>query len=152
MSQVMREVTVLVPDEPERVAEFYERHGRWLAGLETGDGSEANVAELVDWTDSEDDLALARVVWAKFSPPAKALLELLMDPPDRKFSGEDLAETLDIPNGKYGVAGVLAWPGRHSHAVGRWLPVRYEKGPVGGSASYWVTAEVASLFRKAKDI
>jgi hypothetical protein len=49
------------------------------------------------------------------------------------------------------VAGVLAWPGRHSYAVGRWLPVRYEEGPVGGSASYWMTAEVTSLFRKAKN-
>jgi hypothetical protein len=148
---VMRKVTVLVPDEPERVAEFYERHGRWLGGLDVEDGEEVNAVESVNWTDSDQDLALARVVWAKLSPRAKALFELLMGTPNRKFSGEDLAETLDIPNGKYGVAGVLAWPGRHSHAVGRWLPVRYEEGPVGGSANYWMTSEVASLFGRAKN-
>ena len=33
----------------------------------------------------------------------------------------------------------------------RWLPVRYEEGPVGGSANYWMTSEVASLFHKAKN-
>jgi len=51
--------------------------------------------------------------------------------PEKKFSGEDLAEALDIPNGKYGTAGVLAWPGRYSFAVGRILPCNYEDGPFG---------------------
>ena len=45
--------------------------------------------------------------------------------------------------------------GRGPHQVGvgasRWLPVRYEEGPVGGSANYWMTSEVASLFHKAKN-
>lgn len=43
--------------------------------------------------------------------------------------------------------------GPHQVGVGgsRWLPVRYEEGPVGGSANYWMTSEVASLFHKAKN-
>ena len=71
-----------------------------------------------------------------------------MDAPEKKFSGEDLAEALDIPNGKYGTAGVLAWPGRYSSAVGRILPCNYEDGPFGAGANYWMTTEVATLFRK----
>lgn len=70
--------------------------------------------------------------------------------PGHKVAGEDMAETLDIPNGKYGVAGVLAWPGRHSAAVGRVLPIRFEDGPVGEGGNYWVEQEVADLFRKAR--
>jgi hypothetical protein len=73
--------------------------------------------------------ALARSVWGKFSPGAKALFSLLMDEPGRKVSGKDLASTLDIPNGASGVAGVLAWPARHCAAVNRVGPWRWEYRP-----------------------
>lgn len=138
----MIDVTVKIPED--RVGEFYELVGRWLSGEQTGgsDASEASVA--TQWTNSDEDVALARVMWGKFSPRAKALFALLMEHPGHRITGEDIATTLDIPNGMYGVAGVLAWPGRHSAAVGRVLPIHWESG------SYWVDQEVADLFRKAQ--
>jgi len=31
------------------------------------------------------------------------------------------------------------------------LPIRYEEGPVGESANYWIESHVAALFTKAKN-
>ena len=103
------------------------------------------------WTNSNDDLALARSVWGKFSPRAKALFSLLMDDPGRKVSGKDLASTLDIPNGASGVAGVLAWPARHCAAVNRVGPWRWEYRSEEDKAYYWIDPEVASLFKKVRN-
>jgi hypothetical protein len=107
---------------------------------ESGDAS-------VAW--SEADGELAEVVWGKFSEKAKALFLVLMNEPGVKFSGDELGRLLDLPNGKHGVAGVLGWPGRHCLAVGRaWLWAwEYPKGE---SAHYWMTDEVAGLFRQAR--
>lgn len=148
----MADITVPVPDE--RVADFYQFFGAWLAGsapavATLGRQAGNQESDFAPWGQTEEDLALAQVVWDKLSDRAKSMFELLMEEPGEKLSGEVIAETLSIPNGKYGVAGVLAWPGRHSHAVGRFLPVRYEDGPVGGSANYWIEPDVAELFRKA---
>ena len=150
----MADITVPVPED--RIAEFYQFFGAWLAGAPTSVVSvgqqvghpETNV---VAWARADEDLALAQVVWEKLSDRAKAMFDLLTEHPGAKISGEMIAEKVDIPNGKYGVAGVLAWPGRHCYAVGRVLPVRYEDGPVGGSANYWIEKEVADLFKQAKD-
>jgi len=138
----MQEVTVLVPEE--RMAEFYEMFGRWLAGTDVVATSPLRSGP---WTDS--DGPLARSVWEKLSDRAQALFGALIDQPETKFSGERLASDLNIPNGKYGVAGVLAWPGRHCAAVGRTLPLKYEDGDAG--ANYWMSSEVADLFRQARD-
>lgn len=143
----MQEIKVLVDEA--RVAEFYEMFGRWLAGRPAEDLPETKPQ--LPWGSTDDDLALAQVVWEKLSDRAKALFGVLMDAPETKVSGEKLADDLEIPNGKYGVAGVLAWPGRHCLAVGRQLPVKYADGAVGESANYWMTQEVAALFRKARD-
>ncbi|NES14591.1 MULTISPECIES: DUF6416 domain-containing protein [Micromonospora] len=142
----MQEIKVLVPEE--RIPEFYEMFGRWLAGppREVSDGP----SDAVAWQDTDSDLELAKVVWAKFSQRAKDLFGVLIDSPEKTFSGEQLASDLDIPNGKYGVAGVLAWPGRYCAEVGRSLPFRFEDGPVGGSGNYSMTPELASLFGKAR--
>jgi hypothetical protein len=142
----MHEVKILVPEE--RIPEFYGMVGRWLAGSGALD-ADADT-KLDDWQNTDDDLVLAKVVWGKLSERARALFNALINEPEIKFTGEQLASDLDIPNGKYGVAGVLAWPGRHCLAVGRHLPVKYEEGPVGGSANYWITTEVAALFDKAR--
>lgn len=145
----MIDVSVKVPEE--RIADFYAMYGRWLAGTDVGAANETDIAEAIDWSDSPDDAALAKVVWSKFSDRAKAMFSTLIDNPEEKYSGVDLADLHDIPNGKYGVAGVLAWPGRHCAAVNRVMPCRYEDGPKGGSANYWMNSEVASLFRKVRD-
>jgi hypothetical protein len=146
----MIDVTVPVPEE--RLADFYAMYSRWLSSPVTTEVEveEANTKS-VKWSDTAEDLVLARTVWSKLSDRAKALFTTLMDNPEKKFSGEELAQLHDVPNGKYGVAGVLAWPGRHSAAVNRWIFWGYEDGPVGASANYWMTSEVAALFRKARD-
>lgn len=129
----MTDVTVPVPDD--RVAEFYAFFSSWLAGVEAA-VTEVDTTTVMPWGQADDDLGKARVVWGKLSERARAMFDLLLDEPGNKISGEDIADRLGIPNGKYGVAGVLAWPGRHANAVGRPLPVQYEDGPVGGSANY----------------
>jgi hypothetical protein len=152
----MPDITVPVPED--RVPEFYQFFGAWLAGAPSITASSLGQqvgnphVEVAPWGQTDEDLALAQVVWEKLSERAKGMFELLMQSPGDKISGEEIAESLDIPNGKYGVAGVLAWPGRHSYAVGRHLPVRYEDGPVGGSANYWIDKGTADLFSKAKDL
>src|SRR5690348_6949781 len=107
----MIDLTVKVPEE--RVGEFYELLGRWLSGERLGDeDADVSAAAPKDWTNSEEDLALARVVWQRFSPRAQRFFSALMDQPERKVSGEALAKAANIPNGKSGVAGALGWPGR----------------------------------------
>jgi hypothetical protein len=145
----MIDVTVKVPEE--RVGEFYEMLGRWLTGAELADDAiDQPVTGLKDWTDSQEDVALAGTVWGKLSPRAKAVFSLLMDHPGQPMSGEDLASACDIPNGKYGVAGVLAWPGRHCAAVNRNLPSQWRGGSDDSGGIYWVEREVADLFGKVR--
>ena len=149
----MAEIKVPVPDD--RVPEFYQFFGAWLAGAtdsvaSTGHQVGNPEADVASWAKTDEDLALARVVWKKLSDRAQGMLGLLLEHPGSKISGEKIAEELNIPHGKYGVAGVLAWPGRHCYAVGRHLPVLYEDGPVGGSANYWIEKDVADVFKEAR--
>jgi uncharacterized protein DUF6416 len=143
------DVTVKIPEE--RVGDFYEVVGRWLSGEQPEEETSDTSARLKDWKNSDDDLVLARLVWEKFSPYAKALFSLLMDQPGHKVSSEDLAATLGIPNGKSGVAGVLAWPARHCAAVNKVGLWSWEPGPEGDGASYWIEPEVADLFKRARN-
>jgi len=73
-----------------------------------------------------------------------------MDHPSEKMSGEDLASACDIPNGKYGVAGVLAWPGRHCAGVNRHLSAKWQEGSDESGGLYWFEPEAADLFRKVR--
>jgi len=137
-TEEFQQVKVLVPVE--RVAEFYEMFGRWLAGRADED---ATGGELEPWSD--DDLALAETVWGQMTKRARDLFSALMDHPEERVSGKQLAEDLGIPNGMYGVAGVLAWPGRYCYRLGRKFPVKWEAG------DYWMTSDVATLFGRARD-
>lgn len=147
----MIDVTVKVPDD--RVPEFYVMFGQWL------NGAPAPVVPLVGrnaltpddrpaWTDDDGDVA--REVWNKLSAAAKKLFSTLMDNPETQFSGEELAGILGIANGKHGVAGLLAWPGRYCAAVNRrWFwDWDYPDGEV---AVYWLNHANATLFREARD-
>jgi hypothetical protein len=150
----MPDITVPVPDD--RVPEFYQFFGAWLAGRPAQPMTEVHqvgnpAVEALPWGQSDQDPALAEVVWGKLSKPAKDMFNVLLNNPGEKFSGEWLAENLGIEKGKYGVAGLLAWPGRHCYAVGRKLPVRYVDGVVGESADYWIEPDVAALFVTARD-
>jgi hypothetical protein len=143
------DVMATIPER--RLGAFYQLVGRWLAEEQPEDAVTDTPRGPRNWTDSEEDLALARSVWEKFSPVAKALFSLLMDQPGHRVSGEDLATTLNIPNGKSGVAGVLAWPARYCAAVNRDGPWWWEYAPDGSGAYYWVEPEVAELFNKVRD-
>jgi hypothetical protein len=148
---MMIDVTVKVPEE--LVGELYAAVARLLAGDRDGaalQSAETAHASPREWSNTDDDLPLAREVWGKLSSNAIALFSRLIDNSGQRISGEDLAAELEIPNGKYGIAGVLAWPGRHCAAVRRIPLWSWEYGPAGGSADYWMEEDIADLFRKVR--
>lgn len=155
----MTDLTVPVPAE--RIPEFYQFFGLWLAGslsLPAGppDGfrvsAEASGAPAVkEWSDTDSDLEDAVLLWGKFSANARAMFSLLIDNPGKKFTGEQIAEATNIPNGAHGVAGVLAWPGRHGYAIGRGLPSSWREDPETLESFYWMSQERASLFGAARE-
>lgn len=141
----MQEIRVLVPEE--RVADFYKWFGGWLDTPERYEpGAAAPDHDRVDWSNTPEDKELAEKLWAKLSGRAKALFGHLIDQPDARFSGKELAATLDIPNGRYGVAGILAWPGRYCLAMHRHLPIRWSDQ----EGAYWMEPSVAQLFAEVR--
>jgi Family of unknown function (DUF6416) len=148
----MIDVTVKVPED--RIGEFYSMFGTWL----TGSPPVATVPETVTvedsrenrppWSSSDDELASA--VWDKLSDPARRLFSTLIDAPDERFSGDDLARMLGIKKGKLAIAALLTWPGRFCRDVNRTYPWSFDY-PDGELAEYWFTAENAAIFRKARD-
>src|SRR3954452_3276160 len=99
----MIDVTVKVPED--RVPEFYVMYGRWLSGEVLPEPEEHAEVGVSAW--SNEDGELAHQLWAKFNERARALFTTLLRADGRRFTGQELADLLDIPNG---VAGVLAWP------------------------------------------
>ena len=140
----MIDVTVKVPED--RVAEFYSMFGAWLSTPFGGSTGEPDTGGRHPWAPSDQELA--RSVWNKLSPQAKSLFTTLIDHSGQKFSGTELAERVGIANGRHGVAGVLAWPGRYCVASDRKLMWEWEY-PDGEQAVYWLASETADLFRKA---
>lgn len=143
----MIDVTVKVPVE--RVGEFYSMFGAWLSSppaVVEPEGADGDAH--APWV--AEDVETAAAVWRKLSETARTLFSTLIDNPGRKYSGDELSEMLRIPNGKHGVAGVLAWPGRHCFAAGRALPWSWEYPEEGAPAVYWFTTEIADLFRQAR--
>ena len=157
----MSDVTVPVPSE--RIAEFYQFFGLWLGGSlnlldhsNSGSNTSKNMPQkdpIRPWGgDVDSDLDDAAFLWAKFSARARSLFSLLMDNPGKRFTGDEIADTLSIPNGAHGVAGVLAWPGRHGLAIGRNLPSSWHQDdPDTNETSYSMSAERASLFKVARE-
>ena len=146
------ELTVQVPDG--QLGRFYSALGEcWTqAEREARSGGEDDGDEeyVRDWDMGDENLAIT--VWRKFSTHAKAMFSLLMDHPGDAMTGEELAAAVGIPNGKYGVAGVLAWPARHCAAVERPLLCRYEEPMTPDvSGTYWIDQEVADLFRPVRE-
>ena len=154
-------LTAAVPSD--RVDDFYKQHAEWLTGpatnaattvdKETAAGPQAPrtpaprtppAAPTVPWR-AEDGPIAARV-WPQFSDHAKSLMRVMMSEPGRKFGGEALAEECGIPNGRYGVAGTLAWLKRHCAAAGKYMSVKFEYGPAGAGAWYWVDQATAEAF------
>ncbi|MBB2943221.1 hypothetical protein FB565_002934 [Actinoplanes lutulentus] len=144
MSEFM-DVTVSVPKD--RLPEFYVMFGQWMAGPPEAAAGQLEAATPAEaWSSSDEDLATK--VWNKFSPRATAVFSTLIDAPNKKISADELASMHDVPNGRYGVAGVLAWPSRHCLAVGRKVCWRWETA--GESAVYWMDDTLATLFKQAR--
>lgn len=150
-----KQVTVAVPEE--RVAEFY----AWFASFLTaepggpppqggprgrGRGPRAH-REARAW--SAQDADQAAWLYAKLAPPARELLDLLIAAPGQRFSGNEIAASLRLEKGAHGVAGILAWPGRYSRALGRELPISTE-GRDDGGTDYYLDPDVAALFAAAR--
>lgn len=146
------QTSVLIPTN--RVEEFFAAYADWLSSEAAAMTSRpVNRADLAPWqggTNSPDAPA-ARSIWTKLSPRAKALFALLSSHPEQRYPAAALAEDLGIPNGMFGVAGVLAWPGRHAAAEGYRLPIEFEPGETGQGANYWMDAHAAAAFAPLAD-
>jgi hypothetical protein len=164
-----KQVTVAVPEE--RVPEFYIWFAHFLAaepgGPPSGGGpmpwsgpprgpghgpgrgfGRRDLPDAVAW--SAQDAEQAAWLYAKLAPPARELLDLLIDAPGERFSGNDIAARLRLEKGAHGVAGILAWPGRYSRKLGRALPIATE-GRDDGGTDYYLEPDIAALFAAARD-
>jgi hypothetical protein len=152
-----KQVTVAVPEE--RVPEFYVWFANFLAaetggplprggpwGRGRGPGPRMH-HEAASW--SAQDADQAAWLYAKLAPPARELLDLLIDAPGKRFSGNDIAARLRLEKGAHGVAGILAWPGRYSRKLGRELPIA-TAGRDDGGTDYFLEPAVAELFAAAR--
>jgi hypothetical protein len=160
-----KQVTVAVPEE--RVPEFYvwfasfleaepggppPRGGPWSWDRSPGPRGRGRMGgpphEAAAW--SAQDADQAAWLYAKLAPPARELLDLLVDAPGERFSGNDIAARLRLEKGAHGVAGILAWPGRYSRKLGRALPIATE-GRDDGGTDYYLEPGVAQLFAAARE-
>jgi len=150
-----KQVTVAVPED--RVPEFYawfawflaaepgtapppRRRGRGARGLR-------HHAQPSAW--SADDADQAAWLYGRLALPARKLFDLLMDAPEERVGGEQLAKRLGLEKGAHGVAGILAWPGRYSRHLDRQLPIATD-GRADGGTDYYMPAEIATLFTAAR--
>jgi hypothetical protein len=151
----MPDITVPVPED--RVADFYLFFGQWLGGdLQTGSrpqvdgyGTPSPSADTrLAWAPEDD--AEAEQYWRKLSVSARGLFTLLMEEPGKQYTGNQIADAIGIENGANGVAGVLAWPGRHSWPLNRQLPWQWKVGEDGTESVYWIEPGIAELFGRAR--
>jgi hypothetical protein len=142
---------VLVPRD--RIAEFYEMHSRWLRGEADQTPQHRLIAlhegdEPRTWTEGYQGelVADALIVYDKLSKGAKRILDALIEMPGAEVSGDQLASLVDLGGDQ--LTGTLASLGVRSKGVNRQMPIRYTRGPHGGT--YVVEPEVGSLFRRVK--
>jgi hypothetical protein len=100
---------------------------------------------------SADDADQAAWLYRKLAPPARELLDLLLDAPGERFGGETIARRLGLEKGAHGVAGILAWPGRYSRHLNRVLPIDTE-GRADGGTDYYIEPDTAAIFAAARKL
>jgi hypothetical protein len=99
------------------------------------------------WTAEDADLACD--VWNRLSNWGRILVGLLVDSPGEKVASGDIAAVLGYTTPSQ-VAGVLAWPGVYCKREGKALFFFWDTDAE-GAAWYWMTPEVAAIFRAARD-
>ena len=144
----MQKITIDVPID--RVPDFYQVFGSWLAGNEKTGGKNGilppNQPRYYTW--SSDDIGEAESLWSKLSLNAKSIFTILMETPDDRVAAEDLAVIAGIEKGIFGLAGALAWPSRYCYEVDRKLPISFDDTKE--STVYWMEKTPADLFNAAK--
>lgn len=137
----MAQVTFEIPDKV--LGDFYVAVGVVFkrAQTEVRESDEG----LRDWATADSDYSKAYSVWRRFSPKAQAVFSLLIDGPGEAMTGDEIALKLDIPNGKHGVAGIVAWPARHCADAGFNPLFRF-----GDGGAYWMDLATARLFAQAR--
>jgi hypothetical protein len=139
------EVNVKIPAS--RIGDFYRVLGQWMDGPSLA-RAEPRRAGHFRWGGSSKDMQLACAVLRRLSPPARRLFGVLMSNPGVRYSADQLAELANIENGRYGIAGVLAWPSRFCDELRRTLPIEMESRD--GGSIYWMEEDVARAFVEAQ--
>jgi hypothetical protein len=105
--------------------------------------------EADDFKAAKDETVQAAMeILNRLSDQASALFDELMDNPDTKYTGTQLADKHQVINGAAGVAGAFGWPGRYCHEAGYALAVKTDKK----NGLYWMDADTAEVFDVARTI
>lgn len=149
-------ITVHVPER--RVEEFYIRFGEFVSDTaDPGVPLRLESGLVPAWVESDDAASLAASLWGEISGPGRSvLLYLIRATGDETthFRPNDIADAINHPKGKSGIAGILGGVGKAIRRAG--LPMY--STPTGGAWHYiwdWdgdyysMTPEVARLLRKA---
>jgi hypothetical protein len=135
------EVAVKIPAS--RIGDFYRVLGLWIDG-EGAEGRPRRSGPLQPWVGDTTDMKIAMGILRKLSPPARKLFSVLSSNPGVRYGADELAELAGIAKGRYGIAGVLAWPTRYCDEIRRGLPIEME--PREGGSIYWMEVDVARAF------
>jgi hypothetical protein len=148
------EVTVQVPVG--RLADFHVMYGNWLRGEESGGEAAPGTAtlsvldtganhQLAAW--ATEDLEDAKTVWSKMTNNARTICSVLMQEPDRTFTGTALAELAGVQGGFGFLGGFLAWPAKYCYATGHEHLVSYDTQ----RELFWMKPATAEVFAKARE-
>ena len=140
------EVNVKIPAS--RIGDFYSVLGQWMDGPPLARGESRRGGHVQRWGGGRTDMKFAYHVLRKLSPPAKRLFGILISNPGVRYGAAQLAELASIENGRYGIAGVLAWPARYCDELRRPLPIEMEARD--GGSIYWMEEDVARAFVEAQ--
>ena len=136
-----KDITVTVPTD--RIAEFYTIFSEWLASVD-------DIAQQPrDWGPADLDKAI--LVYAKLTPAARDILNVFLDSKKTEIAAETVARKARLKTGIHGLAGTLAWPGRHCYAVGRepFLETRVDDDH---GTFFRMTKAVSDLLAQAREV
>ena len=136
-----KDITVAVPTD--KIAEFYTMFAQWL-------GSADDVLRRPQkWGPGDRDKAI--LVYAKLTPAARDILNVFLDSKLTEIAADKVARKARLKTGIHGLAGTLAWPGRHCYAAGRepFLETRVDDDQ---GTFFRMKKEVADLLGQAREV